>query len=1462
MANSTLKNAYVIGQQNFEKWKSDYDPSGYLKVLPHPDQEITFNDPYRDWQLGKAGNYISSWGEQKELKATLTMSDLEEIEIEGFGTLKAGDGIIPWLDNEATPYEYLRAYNGTIPGLMIITEPGDTLNLTLVNDLTKNKDSSEQPKDNSNFHGHGLHVSPVGKGDNVLVEVKPGESQNINIAIPDNQTIGTDWYHPHLHGQTTVQLGSGLAGQLIVAAPHDLADIDKANPKEVPAHYFAINSFGIQQQLREGKAGDPLNQSSTEVPAGTPIDNLGTEADGDPVYQLSDAPFMGYNGKTATGLYDPTQPTGDSSKQPPLFPYGGGPQEEPVENVIHTVNGQYNPTLKIPTGEWHTFSFTNMNPNAFHVLQVVKEDSQGNLTPQTTSLIGIDGDVSGTSADKRREIKELPVLNPGGRLTIQEWFETPGTYYVLSNATEEILGDDAPVLTKDKGFQDGHLNWGSQVLATIKVEGDAKPTGAIPEPLSISQAQSQKNDDFVKSVKDGDFTQERTFTWSASFADKADPTVPPSDAEPITFEGVYRINGKYFSLESMTPLAMPMLGTQEKWTIVNESGIGPFGAALTEWHPFHIHQNEFSVLSINGIPVDELSSQYKLDGRLSDTIGLSPTYKTGTATKDNPYGEILPEYSGPNQKNDVSPSEVELAMKFEDYPGTFVNHCHILFHEDAGMMAPVRIILNTEKTWLGLDAEENTNGQVTLVQASDSKKSISLNPYGLKFQEAIDVAIADVNYKNTVNNDTSNVTDNVTDVVTLQRSLEKASDKFTVKVFDGKILFDQQQAGKNTVDPLDTTSIIREINPFQNIAASTQQITSLAVGDINGDGFSDIVAGISGGIVPKIEIYSGKDGTLMSRLNPFHHETFTGKINLAVGDANGDNYDDVIVAQGSGGKGLVEIYDGQKISTHGSLDNGNDTAHKSALLFDDDDEKSIFQPYGDSYNGEVDVTSGYILQRPEQPVEEGKNQYVQTYRANITTVAKGTVPTGMKQVRVHTYLGAGAHEHGSTPSSETTSAQTATATSQATLAATEDHAAHTTDSSTATKKSFSRVDAEFNLDGNQQIKDVLGTFADIPDAPKGEPVLLVRTVEDTHQFIHLIDGNDPDFNPVSETPATITQNSDQKTFKIANNGLDAPKIKVSLKGRSSKLVNELGVFFTDDASGKIDGLAPGSAGYTEAALSRSQTILSAIANNPNGFNSDNLTRIIELNGANLRFYLVKNSTSDNVRKGITATTEVIFGDTSSQKTTDLGNNSFSLAWKDGNNSVNDFQDLVVNIQSTTDSFTLGTRMQGKPQGENLDLRDITGQVKADFIVNREAAFNNFVGFYQVADPLIGGIDTNGDGKADVLPGDAGYAQAAVRGRVQGIDLAVNNQGTATATGTFQSGAIFAPFIIVDGSPDAVLNSAANQAPEVYFTYLGANSDNRDHIRMLGNNIFGFEDLHMGGDGDFNDMIARVNLTKV
>ena len=160
--------------------------------------------------------------------------------------------------------------------------------------------------------------------------------------------------------------------------------------------------------------------------------------------------------------------------------------------------------------------------------------------------------------------------------------------------------------------------------------------------------------------------------------------------------------------------------------------------------------------------------------------------------------------------------------------------------------------------------------------------------------------------------------------------------------------------------------------------------------------------------------------------------------------------------------------------------------------------------------------------------------------------------------------------------------------------------------------------------------------------------------------------------------------------------------------------------------------------------------------------------------------------------------------------------------------------------------------QNPIQRESLDLRGITGPVNVEFVVNREASYNNFVGFYRVTGDN-GGIDTNGDGTADILPGQDGYTQAAINGRVSDIALTVNNGGTANFNNTLAGGAMYVPFIVVN-------NTINTNNPEAYFTFLGANSDGVDHVRVLGNNTFAFDDQRGGGDRDFNDIVAQVKLT--
>ncbi|MEQ9671136.1 putative Ig domain-containing protein [Coleofasciculus sp. G2-EDA-02] len=205
----------------------------------------------------------------------------------------------------------------------------------------------------------------------------------------------------------------------------------------------------------------------------------------------------------------------------------------------------------------------------------------------------------------------------------------------------------------------------------------------------------------------------------------------------------------------------------------------------------------------------------------------------------------------------------------------------------------------------------------------------------------------------------------------------------------------------------------------------------------------------------------------------------------------------------------------------------------------------------------------------------------------------------------------------------------------------------------------------------------------------------------------------------------------------------------------------------------------------------------------------------------------------------------------------LNSNQFTL---NGQNPMVEGNDsLTLTGEPTNESPVLGTQLQGEK--ELIDLRGQTSPVEANFIeIKSEARFDNSVGLYvieneegAVKDPMTGQL---------IHPGNEGYAQAAIAQRV----VSDVNRGMVTFNTQLQGGSLLAPYIIANGTTEEWLTeNSTNQylgyrEPIAYFAYLGANPDKVDHIRLLGDNTFGFEDLYKGGDNDFDDLTFQVDLT--
>ncbi|MBX9582034.1 MAG: VCBS repeat-containing protein, partial [Gemmataceae bacterium] len=85
---------------------------------------------------------------------------------------------------------------------------------------------------------------------------------------------------------------------------------------------------------------------------------------------------------------------------------------------------------------------------------------------------------------------------------------------------------------------------------------------------------------------------------------------------------------------------------------------------------------------------------------------------------------------------------------------------------------------------------------------------------------------------------------------------------------------------------------------------------SVAAGDVNGDGFADVVVSPDVGGGPRVRVVSGNDGAVLADFFGIADPAFRGGCRVAVGDIGGDGSADLVVAAGAGGGPRVAVYDG------------------------------------------------------------------------------------------------------------------------------------------------------------------------------------------------------------------------------------------------------------------------------------------------------------------------------------------------------------------------------------------------------------------------------------------------------------------------------------------------------------------------------------------------------------------------
>jgi FtsP/CotA-like multicopper oxidase with cupredoxin domain len=326
------------------------------------------------------------------------------------------------------------------------------------------------------------------------------------------------------------------------------------------------------------------------------------------------------------------------------------------------VNGQYQPILEMQPNQTQMWRFVNAchqapiplntSPNLKWV-QTAQDGvqlHQDNYNPNPAAFSNTISVPAKTSFIGGKWISNGS-LAPGNRVDLLVQAPSSGGPF-------DVTYHD-PVLNKDV------------VLFTVKLTGAA--VNATPFPSNGPNGQFPKQPGFLADIS-GPATVQRTFVFNTAksqfgqFASPSptptpigsaggrNPQAPPSPTPPLMPNAppMHTINGKQFSGEIDEYMK---LGATEEWKLQNDT----LAAALA--HPFHIHINPFQIVEWFDPALNLPPSGVKMGHPWVwwDNFAIPPG------------------------------GWVKMLTRFVDYTGTYVFHCHILGHEDRGMMELVNV---------------------------------------------------------------------------------------------------------------------------------------------------------------------------------------------------------------------------------------------------------------------------------------------------------------------------------------------------------------------------------------------------------------------------------------------------------------------------------------------------------------------------------------------------------------------------------------------------------------------------------------------------------------------------------------------------------------------------------------------------------------------------------------------------
>ena len=568
----------------------------------------------------------------------------------------------------------------------IKVDPGDTLRINLHNNLPKNNNSctKHKPEDvntphcfnNSNLHTHGLWISPAGNSDNVAFSINPGESFEYEYNIPEDHPAGTFWYHPHLHGSTALQVTSGMAGALIVNGNREpkvgkskfndgfihgdidtlLAGLNKSSSGSYAERILVLQEIQYSCQNNDDSTTTKCNNNSGQIGKIESYDFF------TPTTWQQSGRYTSINGEVL-----PQITTTQGKIERWRIIHGG---------VRDTISLEFRKMKK------NAESYSDLAPSEAN--DWIGKNCTGSPDPIKYYIIAEDGITRHQAWET-----QLTTLQPGNRNDALVVFPKAGSYCVIDKSA-------SPSGIVKGGSESNELlavvNVGSAAgtdITDIKTYMKKQLVAAANKRFENNTAVKQKVvNDLTGSDRNNPALKLTLFEPHPSITDEeVAHTHRQEMAFFMSFESTPRFEvsngiGSAFNPKPYNPKRIDRklkVGDAEEWHL----------ASYSSGHPFHIHVNPFQIVKI----LDPKGKDVSKPGATDCPNGEFAQNSKTVCSNSKPD----PQYPGLKGvwRDTIFVKEgykVFVRTRYERYIGNFVQHCHILEHEDKGMMENISIV--------------------------------------------------------------------------------------------------------------------------------------------------------------------------------------------------------------------------------------------------------------------------------------------------------------------------------------------------------------------------------------------------------------------------------------------------------------------------------------------------------------------------------------------------------------------------------------------------------------------------------------------------------------------------------------------------------------------------------------------------------------------------------------------------